>query len=177
LTAAGAGYWAWQAGQTASTEPPEPPAANVTAPVAAQPQFPELNYPDLDGKVRSTREWQDKVLVLNFWATWCPPCREETPLFVELQDKYAAKGVQFVGLAIDDRQAVIDFADSYGVEYPILLGDIDAMAVSKQLGNRFQGLPFTVIITPGGQIAVRHSGGIKREQIEPVLDRLTASAG
>lgn len=172
--AIGLGLWAWQTNDVnhRPTPEPEPPA-----PVAQAEQLPELHYPDLEGKLRSTREWQDKVLVLNFWATWCPPCREETPLFVELQDEYAAKGVQFVGLAIDDKQAVVDFTDSYGVAYPVLLGDLEAMAVSKQLGNRFQGLPFTLIVAPGGQIAVRHFGGIKREQIEPVLNRLTGNQG
>ena len=171
--AAGLGLWAWQANQVEHGPPPEP---ETPSPVAQLEQLPELSYPDLEGNTRSTTEWQDKVLVLNFWATWCPPCREETPLFVTLQEEYAAKGVQFVGLAIDDKAAVTDFVDSYGVEYPMLLGDINAMAVSKQLGNRFQGLPFTVIMAPGGQIVIRHAGGIKREQIEPILQKLTQSA-
>lgn len=171
--AVGLGLWAWQAGQVERGPLPEPEAPQ---PVVQLEQLPALSYPDLDGKARSTAEWRDKVLVLNFWASWCPPCREETPLFVALQEEYAAKGVQFVGIAIDDKAPVADFVDSYGVEYPILLGDINAMAVSKQLGNRFQGLPFTVIAAPGGQIVIRHFGGIKREQIEPVLQKLTGSA-
>jgi thiol-disulfide isomerase/thioredoxin len=167
--AVGLGLWAWQANDV--DQRPALPEPEAPAPVAQLERLPELSYPDLEGKARSTREWQDKLLVLNFWATWCPPCREETPLFVELQEQYADRGVQFVGLAIDDKAAVMDFVDSYGVEYPMLLGDINAMAVSKQLGNRFQGLPFTVIVAPGGQIVARHFGGLKREQIEPALKK------
>ena len=146
-------------------------------PLGAGTAAPPTRGTTLVGQAFDLASWRGHVVVVNVWATWCPPCREETPLFVELQDEYAAKGVQFVGLAIDDKQAVIDFTDSYGVAYPVLLGDLEAMAVSKQLGNRFQGLPFTLIVAPGGQIAVRHFGGIKREQIEPVLNRLTGNQG
>jgi len=175
LIAAGLGYWAWQARQ------PAPPKADLPLPPAlatdaAQDQplsrLPEMRYPDLNGKPHAISEWQDKVLVLNFWATWCPPCREETPLFVALQDEYRQRGVQFVGLAIDDPEAVQDFVDTYGVEYPVLIGDIDAVDVSRRLGNRFSGLPFTLIVAPGGEIAIRHAGGLNREQIVPILERL-----
>jgi len=177
LIAAGLGYWAWQARQPAPVKADLPPPPTL-ATDAAQDQLsrlPEMRYPDLNGKLRSISEWQDKVLVLNFWATWCPPCREETPLFVALQDEYRERGVQFVGLAIDDPEAVQNFVDTYGVEYPVLIGDIDAVDVSRRLGNRFSGLPFTLIVAPGGEIAIRHTGGLNREQIVPVLERLTAA--
>ncbi len=153
--------------------PPVPPedTAKAAAPVE---QLPDFSYPDLEGRPRHISEWNDKVLVLNFWATWCPPCREETPLFVALQEEYADRNVQFVGLAIDDKEAVIEFADTYGVDYPILLADMEAMKLSRQLGNRFNGLPYTLVVAPGGKIAARHFGGMKREQIEPLLKRLTA---
>jgi thiol-disulfide isomerase/thioredoxin len=180
LVAAGIGFWAWQAKQTAqptTAQAPQPPvvaADAVVKPVAELDRLPALHYMDLDGRQRSTREWQGKVLVLNFWASWCPPCREETPLFVQLQEEYKAKGVQFVGLAIDDKEPVQNFVDTYGVDYPILLGDIGAVDLSKRLGNRFGGLPYTVIVAPDGQIVLRHAGGFKREQLEPLLQRLVS---
>jgi thiol-disulfide isomerase/thioredoxin len=175
LIAAGLGYWAWQARQPAPVKTDLPPPPTISADQANEQQLtrlPALSYPDLNGKPRAISEWQDKVLVLNFWATWCPPCREETPLFVALQDEYRERGVQFVGLAIDDLEAVQTFVDTYGVEYPVLIGDIDAVDVSRRLGNRFSGLPYTVIVAPGGEIVIRHAGGLTREQIVPVLERL-----
>lgn len=180
--AAGTGFWLWQAQQPAQPPTELPPPPVVTPEVTDTPsttllsKLPEMRYPDLNGKPRAVSEWQDKVLVLNFWATWCPPCREETPLFVALQDEYKHRGVQFIGIAIDEPEAVQNFVDTYGVEYPILIGDINAVDVSKRLGNRFSGLPFTVITTPGGEIAIRHFGGLTREQIVPVLERLSSPA-
>jgi thiol-disulfide isomerase/thioredoxin len=179
VVAGGLGYWAWQVNQPAVTSGPQAPAEPPPPPVVSQPEqlerLPDLGYPDLDGDLRKLSEWQGKVVVLNFWATWCPPCREETPLFVALQEEYGSRGVQFIGLAIDEPEAVQTFVDTYGVEYPILLGDIDAAELSRQLGNRFGGLPFTVIVDRDGRIAARHFGGLKREQLEPLLQRLAAT--
>lgn len=145
------------------------PAEPAEAPVLEQ--MPEFTYPDLEGRLRHGNEWKTNILVLNFWAAWCPPCREETPLFVDLQEQYARDNVRFVGITIDDREPVADFVDTYGVEYPVLLGDLDAITLSRHLGNRFDGLPFTVIVEPGGRILARFVGGVSREQIEPVLQQ------
>jgi len=136
---------------------------------------PHFSYPDLDGRQRSSEEFTDKVVVLNFWATWCPPCREETPEFVALQEQYA-DNVQFIGIAIDDEEPVREFAESFSVNYPLLLGDVGAVSLSRQLGNRYEGLPFTVVAAPGGNVVLRHAGGLKRDQLEPLLREL-GSAG
>jgi thiol-disulfide isomerase/thioredoxin len=132
-------------------------------------RIPAFSYPDLEGQLRHSSEWKDRILVLNFWAAWCPPCRAETPMFVELQQKYGGDNVRFVGIAIDDKQPVQDFVDDHGVEYPILLGDEGAITLSNKLGNHFDGLPFTVVALPGGKIILRHQGGIGRKELEPVL--------
>ncbi len=136
--------------------------------------LPSFSYPDLQGKQRQSSEFADKVLVLNFWATWCPPCRKETPEFVALQEAFRGQ-VQFIGIAIDDEEPVREFADSYGVNYPLLLGDVGAVALSRQLGNRFEGLPFTVVMAPGGNVVLRHTGGLDREKLEPLLRELTSA--
>ena len=146
----------------------------VQTPVAAVRQvnvLPNFTYPDLDGRQRSNDEFADKVVVLNFWATWCPPCRKETPEFVALQEAFGGQ-VQFIGIAIDDEDPVREFADTYGVNYPLLLGDVDAVAMSRSLGNRYEGLPFTVVAKPGGSVVLRHTGGLERSQLEPLLREL-----
>lgn len=166
LIGAGAGVGLKIANQSA-------PQADATgAPVAAPVKhIPTFTYTDLEGEQRDSREWQAKILVLNFWASWCPPCREETPALVSLQEKYIDDNVKFVGIAIDDEQPVREFADSYGINYPVLLGDIKAVTLSKELGNRYEGLPFTVVAQPGGLVVLRHQGGISLAQLEPVLQQ------
>jgi thiol-disulfide isomerase/thioredoxin len=133
---------------------------------------PGFSYPDLDGRQRHSSEFADKVMVLNFWATWCAPCREETPEFVALQASFAGE-VQFIGIAIDDEEPVREFADSFSMNYPVLLGDIEAIELSRRLGNRYEGLPFTVVAAPGGDVVLRHTGGIHRDKLEPILRGLT----
>ena len=132
-------------------------------------KLPEFSLTTMDGGAWHSQQWTNKILVLNFWATWCPPCREEMPIFSKLQEEFAQQDVQFIGVAIDDREAVQEFIDSYGIDFTILLGDTQAAALSERLGNRFSALPFTVIVDKGGEIKLRHAGGIKEEQLRPVL--------
>lgn len=147
------------------------PSTAITEPARVEEVavVPTFAYADITGKIRHSNEWQAKILVLNFWASWCSPCREETPLFVELQDKYRFDNVKFVGIAIDDLEPVKAFVDEFQVDYPVLMGDMQAITLSKKLGNRFEGLPYTIIAEPGGKVILRHTGGIKREQLESVL--------
>lgn len=144
----------------------------VQAPYETLPAF---SFVDLSGDHRTRAEWHDKILVLNFWASWCPPCREEMPLFVELQKEFAEAGVQFVGIAIDDREPVQEFVDTYGINFPTLLGDMEAVELAKRLGNRFSGLPFTVVVRADGEILLRHPGELKRDQLLPLLQELIAN--
>jgi thiol-disulfide isomerase/thioredoxin len=154
-----------------STEIEEPAIfiANQSIDMAEVSILPDFSYPDLQGKERQSGEWHAKILVLNFWATWCPPCREETPLFVDLQAQYRHDNVKFVSIAIDDLEPVKAFVEEYQINYPVLMGDMGAVALSRKLGNRFEGLPFTVVVAPGGSVILRHTGGISRQQLEPVL--------
>jgi thiol-disulfide isomerase/thioredoxin len=153
----------------------EPASSNPVKTVKQVDTLPEFAYPDLQGRERHSSEFADKIVVLNFWATWCPPCRKETPEFVALQDTFADH-VQFIGIAIDDEGPVREFAESYGVNYPVLLGDMDAVAMSRSLGNRYEGLPFTVVAGPGGKVLLRHTGELERAELEPLLREL-ADAG
>ncbi len=135
-------------------------------------QLPEFSLPDMHGNQWQSAKHADKILVLNFWATWCPPCLEEMPVFSSLQEAFSDQDVQFVGIAIDDREAVQAFIDTYGIEFTILLGDTGAINLSEQLGNRFSALPFTVLVDKGGKIKLRHAGGIKEDQLRPLLEEL-----
>ncbi|MGD2119822.1 MAG: TlpA disulfide reductase family protein [Chromatiales bacterium] len=148
----------------------EPQAADSET-ITTLDKLPAFSYPDLQGNQRSSSEWRNTVVVLNFWASWCPPCRKETPDFIELQNRHQGK-VQFVGIAIDDQQPVAEFAKSFGINYPTLLGDMAAIEMSRQLGNRFSGLPFTAIFDREGKLQHAHTGGLSRETLEKQLQEL-----
>lgn len=130
------------------------------------------SFPDLDGKIQPLKQWQGKILVLNFWAPWCPPCRAEIPDFIKLQEQYRAQDVIFVGLALDQKDKVQAFADEMGVNYPVLLGESDAAELGKLAGNRLGGLPFTAIFAKNGNIVSTVTGELKREQLESTLKSL-----
>ncbi|OOZ37803.1 TlpA family protein disulfide reductase [Solemya velesiana gill symbiont] len=135
--------------------------------------LPKFAFTDLEGTLRQQSEWKDKVLVVNFWATWCPPCRQEMPMFIEMQEKHAAKGLQFVGIAIDSPNLVQDFNDVYGINFPVLIAGADAIQLSNRLGNRFESLPFTAIFDREGTTRYVHAGLmteiILEEQLKPLL--------
>lgn len=135
-------------------------------------KIPDFSLPDLEGVKHDIHEWDGKVIVLNFWATWCPPCRKETPMFVQMQDDLGTKGLQFVGVAIDDSGKVKDFMDTYGVTYPMLIGVDDAIEVAKAYGNRFGALPYTVIIDRKGNIAYIQRGELEHEVAEKTIKSL-----
>ncbi len=138
----------------------------------ATPSLPVFTFNDLEGNSRSSTEWKSKVLVVNFWATWCPPCREEMPLFNEMQEKYGSRGVQFVGIAIDDPEMVRDFSAVYAINFPILTGGVDAIKLANSLGNRFDSLPFTAIFDREGNGRYHQAGEIKRKTLERELPPL-----
>jgi peroxiredoxin len=133
---------------------------------------PEFQLSDVDGARHNSHEWDGKVVILNFWATWCPPCRSETPMFIEMQEKYATSGLQFVGVAIDELEKVKDFMDTYGINYPMLIGDNDAIEAAKQYGNRFGALPYTVVIDRHGMIQSVQRGEMTREMVENAVSHL-----
>ena len=129
----------------------------------------DFSLPDLSGTQRKASEWQGKILIINFWATWCPPCRKEIPEFIALQEQYADKGVQFIGIAIEDREPVSQYLKSIKINYPILIGEDKGIELSQQLGNIINAVPFTVVVNPHGQIIHRQPGEFSRDQILAII--------
>src|SRR5664279_1342551 len=110
------------------------------------------SMPDIDGRDQRIDQWKGKVLVVNFWATWCVPCREEMPQFVKAQRELGGRGLQFVGIAIDQPDKIRQFAGELGLNYPVLVGGYGALELSKTLGNKIMALPFTVILDRNGEL-------------------------
>jgi thiol-disulfide isomerase/thioredoxin len=131
-----------------------------------------LTLPDASGREQPLKQWKGKVVVVNFWATWCEPCREEMPRFVKLQDEYGDKGLQFVGIAIDDADKVQRFASEIHLNYPTLMGGYGAIELSKSTGNRYGALPFTVVIDRAGAIVHAQLGPIRDTQLLAMMRQL-----
>ncbi|MCF6322933.1 MAG: TlpA family protein disulfide reductase [Gammaproteobacteria bacterium] len=127
---------------------------------------PAFTLPDLDGTPRSISEWDGKMLVINFWASWCKPCLREMPAFTRLQQHYRDQGVQFIGVALDDVRDVTAFLDRLEprINYPILLGDGNTFETPMAYGNQYGILPHTVIVDKYGKIAYTHFGSLTYEQ-------------
>lgn len=127
------------------------------------------SFYDLKDTLQPLAQWKGKVLVVNFWATWCPPCIAEIPEFIKIQNKYATQGVQFVGIAIDQKSRVQTFVDEVGMNYPALLGDLAGIDLARRLGNPSGGLPYTVIVDRSGKIVTTQLGTLSTEKLEAII--------
>jgi peroxiredoxin len=128
--------------------------------------------PDAKGREQSIGQWKGKVLVVNFWATWCVPCREEMPEFVKAQQEFGQRGLQFVGIAVDDAAKVEAFAAELGLNYPVLIGGYGAIELSRSFGNRLGALPFTIIVDRTGRVSHTQLGPIKEAQLRTIISQL-----
>jgi thiol-disulfide isomerase/thioredoxin len=124
---------------------------------------------DLSGKPQTLSQLSGKVLVVNFWATWCAPCREEIPVLIKTRKKYASKNLEIAGIGIDNASKMQDFALEMKIEYPLLVGGMESMSLSKELGNRAEVLPFTVVLDRSGRIAYARAGALTESSLEAIL--------
>lgn len=128
-----------------------------------------FSFPDLNGTPHSPSEWQGKILVLNFWATWCPSCLKEIPAFMLLQSQYREK-VQFIGIALDDVEAVKIFQQKTAVNYPLLIsGDWAGFDLAKKLGNFVSAIPYTVVVNSEGLVIYHHAGELSASELQTVV--------
>lgn len=139
---------------------------------AEQAMRPAFSLPDLDDQVRKIGEWDGKVVLLNFWAPWCPPCRREIPAFMKLTKKYHDQGLAVVGVTIDTEQNAQNFVDTNGVDYPILVGGEAGVHIAKAYGNKVGALPYTVILDRQGHIRYKQGGELSFEQAEAIIKPL-----
>ena len=131
-------------------------------------------FADLHGKTRALSEWQGKVVVVNFWATWCAPCLEEIPFLMNVRRAQASRGVEIVGIAIDQATKVGEFAVKLKIDYPVLLADTGGLDLIRTLGNKSAGLPFTVFLDRAGSVARTKLGVLKQPELDSILAALTA---
>ncbi|WP_018153166.1 TlpA disulfide reductase family protein [Leeia oryzae] len=135
----------------------------------------KTSLPDLKQQPQPFSQWRGKVVIVNFWASWCPPCREETPEFVQLQKEFGAQGVQFVGIALDTAANAQAFATQVGINYPVLLGESAGDQLMAQLGNTANALPYTLILDRNGMIRHVQLGQLSAKQLRPLLPSLIKS--
>lgn len=129
-------------------------------------------YPDLEGRVHRLLDWGGRVLLCNFWATWCAPCREEVPLLVAAKRQWGPSGFEIVGIGIDSAENIREFSRIHRVNYPVLVADGSALGLLRKLGNRGGGLPYTVVLDRTGAIAHRHLGAFSNADLRRVLESL-----
>lgn len=149
-------------------------ARHLLTPLVSAPSspLPEFGFPDLSGRQHGVAEWRGKVLVLNFWATWCPPCREEIPELIALQKQYAEKGLQVVGIAIEELDPVREFVDFVDMNYPVLIAGDAGLALTRQLGNVLGAVPYTLVVDRQGRIVYGQPGQVTKDKMVKIIEPL-----
>jgi thiol-disulfide isomerase/thioredoxin len=166
--AAGAVLWHFgrPAGRTATPPAPVPE-------IAASALY-ATTFLDASGTPRALGQHEGKVLVLNFWATWCEPCRAEMPAFNRLHERWSSRGVQFIGLSDETREKANAFGRSLGIGYPLWTGGDQVADLSRRLGNRVAGLPHTAVVSARGRVVAQKVGPYTEPELESVLAQAVA---
>jgi thiol-disulfide isomerase/thioredoxin len=155
-----------------------PTPSDSSAPEAAMPhpivpaRLPDFSLKDLTGKSVPISAWSGKSLVINFWATWCAPCRREIPLLKALAAEWAVRDLQVVGIAVDHPDKVRDFARQFKIDYPVLIGDQDALDVTAKFGMDSPVFPFTVFTDRRGEVVTLFVGELHRPQVDFILSEV-----
>lgn len=158
--------------KTESTAATPPPAEATAAPALETNAHPSFSLMGLDGEMHDFDEYDGRHRLLNFWATWCAPCRREIPLLKEFQTEQGDDGILVIGIAVDVMEDVQQYAEAADFNYPILVGEMDAMAVAEQSGLQFHAMPFTMIVTADGEYLNAHFGELHRPDLDKISDVL-----
>ena len=170
LLAAVAGVAAYFASRAwLAPEPPQLTTATAMVPAVIPERRPEVTLADRDGKPRSLSEWNGKPQVINFWATWCAPCRRELPMLNSLAADPDFAGFALIGIAIDFREDVLTFLKTTPIRYPVLIGEQDGLDAARAFGMESLGLPFTAFVDARGRIVTIHVGELHRQQADSIL--------
>ncbi len=129
----------------------------------------ELTLPDLQQHPQSLHQWAGRVLVINFWATWCEPCKEEIPMMNHLQRNLGDQQVRFVGIGVDEPGAILDFVKHQPFSYPVLTGSDQDLALTRSLGNPQQGIPFTLVFDAKGHTILKKLGRMEESELRQAI--------
>jgi peroxiredoxin len=163
LLALGAGAAVWRYEQTREQQASRAAAEALFA----------VDFDDADGRDQPMSQWKGKLLVVNFWATWCVPCVEEMPDLQRIQDEFAARNVAVVGVGIDDADKIRRFRTEHALRLPLLAAGFDALGLVRGLGDLDGVLPYTVLISTDGRVLRRHMGQVKPDQLRAWLNGQT----
>jgi thiol-disulfide isomerase/thioredoxin len=148
--------------------PPETPA---TPPPPVVPEvLPQFELADRDGKKRKLGDWAGQPLVVNYWATWCGPCRREIPLLNALRAERSKQKVEIIGIAVDFRDDVLKYAAETTISYPLLIGEEDGLAAVKAMGVEQAAFPFTIFADSKQRVLALKVGELHRDEAELILD-------
>jgi thiol-disulfide isomerase/thioredoxin len=161
------------AGTASAPNPTEISALEASAPHPVIPaRLPDFALQDLSGKSTSVKSWSGKSLIINFWATWCTPCRREIPLLKALATDWADRDLTIVGIAVDRPEKVREFAARFKIDYPVLIGEQDALDVAAKFGMDSPALPFTVFTDRRGEVVALFVGELHRPQADFILSEV-----
>ncbi|MGO9424006.1 MAG: TlpA family protein disulfide reductase [Steroidobacteraceae bacterium] len=185
----------WAAGRISSTRTAARPPPGITVPAAAAgaptagdvtdgfdtavppvvkvpERVPDFSLADRSGKLTSIKSWDGKSLIINFWATWCQPCRREIPLLEALNSRWAGRGVAVIGIAVDHRDRVAAYADELKIAYPLLVGEQDALEAAAAFGVESPAFPFTVFTDRRGEVVALYVGELHQAQADLILSQV-----
>lgn len=147
------------------------PAIGATPAAAGEAAAAEIAFTGLDGRAFTLADHRGKLVIVNFWATWCTPCLHEIPVLVKMQDRYGARGFQLIGPAVDDVEEAKRAAPNLAFNYPVAVSAPETMLeLMTQLGNEQGGLPFSVVIAPDGRILERQLGEYSEAELVALIE-------
>ena len=130
------------------------------------------SLPDVKNQNQPLAQWKGKILLVNFWATWCHPCVQEMPALSDLQTKGKVLNLQIIGIGIDTPDAIGQFSAKYKISYPLYVGGVEASELMRKMGDGAGGLPFSLLIGPDGQVKKTYLGSLKIDQVKRDISAL-----